>query len=57
MSLFFYECGTGISIPYWLQKDPKSFLKAFKSFLISYWSFSCEHNFNHSFLTSLMRSP
>ena len=32
MSLFFCEGGTGISIPYWLQKDPKSFLEAFKSF-------------------------
>ena len=57
MSLFFYEGGTNISIPYWLQKDPKSFLEAFKSFFILYWSFSCEHNFNPSFLTSLMRSP
>ena len=57
MSLFFCEGGISISIPYWLQKDPKSFLEAFKSFLILYWSFSCEHNFNPSFITSLMRFP
>ena len=57
MRLFFCEGVTDISIPYWLQKDPKSFLDAFKYFLILYWSFSCEHGFNNSFLTSLMRSP
>ena len=57
MSLFFCEGGIGISIPYWLQKDPKSFMEAFKSFLILYWSFSYEHSFNPSFITSLMRSP
>ena len=51
----FCEGGTGISIGY--KKFPKSFLEAFKSFLILYWSFSCKHSFNPSFLTSLMRSP
>ena len=57
MSLLLCEGGIGISIPYWLQKDPKFFLEAFKYFLILYWSFSREHNFNPYFLTSLMRSP
>ena len=36
MSLFFYEGGTGISISYWLQKDPKFFLEALKSFFLFY---------------------
>ena len=56
MSFFFCEGGTSISIPYWLQQDLKYFLEAFKSFLILYWSFSCKHSFNPSFLTSLMGS-